>query len=163
MNWRHSRIEYPPGKSYFVSMSKPQKILIGILTLLPLLLILGGVGYWFRTVFQMVEQSMVYGTPDDVSPFFIFGGLVLGASLLSIGLTVYYCIHASRNRNVPPSMRTAWIVINIFAGSIGHIIYYFQYILTSPEGSRQTPYRTRSCTNWTNAGFMYSLGCPWRC
>lgn len=112
-------------------MSKPQKIILGVLTLSPLLFL----GLYFYTffgfVFQIAEiENGNFGEPSDVFPgqffnLFIYMGLMM---LVSIGLLIFYLIHISKNEKfkLPENnhSKLIWILIIIFAGFIGMIVYF---------------------------------------
>ncbi|NQY07428.1 MAG: PLDc N-terminal domain-containing protein, partial [Flavobacteriaceae bacterium] len=50
---------------------------------------------------------------------------------VSVGLLVYYIIHAVKNQKFDSNQRLMWILILVLAGMIGNIIYYFVEILPS--------------------------------
>ncbi|WP_435577541.1 hypothetical protein [Gilvibacter sp.] len=117
-------------------MTKNRKILLGILTFLP----------WVFLIIYLVSffsffSDIAFRDPQDFEeePFAIFRGffgliiLVLIAAGMSIGMMIYYLIHSGKNPKIKESERIVWILVLIFANSVGSLVYYFMYIVPLPE------------------------------
>lgn len=113
-------------------MSSGTKTLLGILTFLPVLGIILFMVFYIQFIVEFSGSTRYYGDNpfDDSLPttFITFIAVLVVTLIISLGMTVFYCIHASRNKALSSDMRLAWILINVFGGVIGHVIYYFSYI-----------------------------------
>ncbi len=113
-------------------MKKSTKIWLGILTISSILFfIIYLVGFF--TIFINHIPELESNTGEFPLDFFksiigIFSFLFLSL-ILKIGLMIYYVIHASNNTNNDSSKKIMWILILVFVGFIGNIVYYFLEIL----------------------------------
>ncbi len=113
-------------------MKKSTKIWLGILTFSSILFfIIYLVGFF--TIFINHIPELESNTGEFPLDFFksiigIFSFLFLSL-ILKIGLMIYYVIHASNNTNNDSSKKIMWILILVFVGFIGNIVYYFLEIL----------------------------------
>ena len=115
-------------------MKKSSKILLGILTVLPLILFtLYFVNFFssFLTHFHELENN----TGEFPIEFFrsVFGAFIflILAIVIRLGLMIFYIIHASDNRKNDTTKKIMWILILVFIGTIGSILYYFMEIYPS--------------------------------
>jgi hypothetical protein len=111
-------------------MTKSRKLLIGFLSLLPIIfLVIYMVTFFsfFITMFRNVQQP-------DVMPEMIFQkiGLIFGFAMAmmfcSLGLLIYFIIHAVNNKTFDGTERIVWILIFVFAGMVGFPIYWYMRI-----------------------------------
>jgi hypothetical protein len=70
----------------------------------------------------------------------VFGAFIflILAVIIKLGLMIYYIIHASDNINNDNTKKIIWILILVFIGTIGNIIYYFMEILPSDKNKITT-------------------------
>lgn len=113
-------------------MSSSSKIFLGILTILPLIIITIYISA-FLSSFMSTVQATAHGNNQAMPEEFfknIIGLIVLAmaAALISLGLLIYYIIHAVNNKNIDSNERLIWILIFIFAGMIGFPIYWYMRI-----------------------------------
>ena len=105
-------------------MSRPGKILLGIITILPFVFFF----IYLSFIFQFVREVIFFhrSRPEDVFfqmwPAFMYLALLVVAK---IALLVYYIIHAINNHRLDSAERIAWILIFIFVGFIGYPIYWY--------------------------------------
>jgi heme/copper-type cytochrome/quinol oxidase subunit 2 len=118
-------------------MTKSQKIWLGVLTFLPFLFMILYVFLFLGTFFfGFVEMER---THDDGAGIFVSGILIailflfLGL-ILNIGLLVYYILHAYKNEKFDNTLKLIWVLIFLFGGGIGSIVYYFVEIV--PNGRK---------------------------
>ncbi|CAN5578674.1 hypothetical protein BH10ACI2_BH10ACI2_21780 [soil metagenome] len=57
--------------------------------------------------------------------FLVFIAIHLLTILLTLGLTVFYIIHAVKNLKLDSNMRIVWILLFFFGGMIAHPIYWY--------------------------------------
>jgi hypothetical protein len=115
-------------------MSKSRKLLLGILSLLPIILLvvyLVGFIYFFMAVYRHANH-------EEVLPMLLFqhmAWLLLAIILLvlfALGLLIYFIIHALNNRLIDSTERIVWILVFVFAGTIGFPIYWYMRIWKAP-------------------------------
>jgi len=117
-------------------MKKSTKIWLGILTFMSLIFfIIYIVGFF--TIFinhlpEIENDSSNFPMEFFMSFIRIFSFLLLSL-IIKVGLMIYYIIHASNNSNNDSSKKIMWILILVFVGFIGNIVYYFLEILPLKE------------------------------
>ncbi len=122
-------------------MNNSNKLLLGILTFLPIILI----SIYFYRFFSMLLYHLpeLQNNSHEVPINFIrsvFGAFIflILAVIIKLGLMIYYIIHASDNINNDNTKKIIWILILVFIGTIGNIIYYFIEILPSDKNKITT-------------------------
>ncbi|MFT3704119.1 MAG: hypothetical protein QM802_17260 [Agriterribacter sp.] len=125
-------------------MSKSAKILLGILTLLPIV----GMGFYilafFKTFAEISHQTITSDGINQTLPFDFFRQFfsvaiwAILSGLLSIGLLIYYIIHVVNNKIIDGNERLVWILVFIFAGMIGFPIYWYMRIWQEHPGETST-------------------------
>jgi hypothetical protein len=122
-------------------MSKSGKLWLGTLTLLPLVFIIIYF-VWFFSFFVNIVEMQEGGDQPDPSDFFsnllpLFAMIGL-AVLLSIGLLIYYIVHVTRNprfQKPGDSNKLVWILVLIFAGFIGQVVYFIIEVWPDRNGT----------------------------
>ncbi len=115
-----------------MELSKTQKTILGIFTLVPFVFF--PVILW--KVFQFVLEMIALGErePDAsaivVAVFsFIFPIAVL--SMLSIALLIFYIIHAVSNKKLERIEQLMWVLLFVFFGIIAFPVYWLVRIRNS--------------------------------
>jgi TM2 domain-containing membrane protein YozV len=104
-------------------MSKNIKLLVGLLTLLPLI----GFGFYIWTFIKIFMSIASAGAPDAVaigSDFMPIITTLLLTVLMSIGLLVFYIVHAVKNKSLTSDERLMWILLFVFISTIAFMIYW---------------------------------------
>jgi hypothetical protein len=117
-------------------MKKSTKVWLGILTFIPPVFITIFI-IWFISIFFTHIYILENNTGEFPSGFFrsmieVFVFLIL-AIIIKLGLMIYYIIHLSDNPKNDNAKKIMWILILVFIGVIGSIIYYFTEIIPSSE------------------------------
>ena len=120
-------------------MSKTGKIILGIISLIPLLLLIAYIAFFiglFTSVFrESIQQSS--GRP----PEFMMGNvgvlmaIVPGLIVSSLGLLIYYIIHIMNNTRLNSMEQLVWVIIILFANMIGYPIYWYMQIWKAPAAT----------------------------
>jgi hypothetical protein len=121
-------------------MKKSTKIWLGILTFLPLLFVLiFFIGFATVLITQIPELERNTGEFPAVflGSFFGIFLLLFFAALMHLGVMIYYIVHVSSNSKNDSTKIIMWILLLIFVGTIGNIMYYFLeiYPLKNDENS----------------------------
>ena len=113
-------------------MSKNNKILLGILTFLPVLGLFLSIAFMI-SAFKTIANE---GAPDAV----MLSGSLQSAvmiiaffAILSLGLLIYYIIHAINNKALSSDERVVWILLFVFISQIAVIIYWIMKIWNVKE------------------------------
>jgi magnesium-transporting ATPase (P-type) len=125
-----------------MSMSKSSKIVLGALTFLPIVLFTAYFVWMMYMLSDIIPVSESGHLPVDVSvsfllPMFVLIGL---GSVVSLGLLIYYIIHITRNprfQKPGDNNKLVWILLVIFAGIVGQLVYFFMEIW--PDRSNPHP------------------------
>jgi hypothetical protein len=111
-------------------MSKQGKILLGILSMLPLVLL----GIYTLLFMNVFATSFSQTTQKDGPPVFVLQGwneLLVTLAIfiaLTLGLLIYYINHAISNQKIDGPDRIVWVLIFLFAGIVGYPVYWYMKI-----------------------------------
>lgn len=119
-------------------MSNSKKIIIGFLTVLPLAFFLVYIMSIFSFVrnAQQIEAAGGMNNPEEVmgmlGPMFMYMGIAI---LISLGLLVFYIVDIVKNPKFegPGNNKLVWILIVLFTGMLGELIYFFVEIMPRKE------------------------------
>ena len=110
-------------------MSRNSKILSGLFSFLPIILVIGLfiiMFLQFATLGQWEDADRSTGVfPNIMSYFFI---LILVIFLLSIGLLIYFIIHLVNNKKADSTEKAVWILAFVLGGMISYPIYWYMKI-----------------------------------
>lgn len=115
-------------------MNRTSKVLLGILSILPLVLLVAYFISFFFFFTSMIAEAGQHAPGDNNFPLHMLGNfgmlfLIIGLmALLNLGLLVYYIIHAVNNKTIESAERIIWVLIFVFAGMIGFPIYWYMRI-----------------------------------
>lgn len=123
-----------------MQLSKSQKIIIGILHFLPIVGFILYFIFFFFFFLGTIENIGKNGTEPDPAEFFsgFIGAflIIMISVIIAIGIKVFDIIHLVKsNKNDSGNKVLLWVLLFIFAGSVGEIVYYFLEIL--PEKSNK--------------------------
>lgn len=110
-----------------MTVSRTQKIIVGVFTVLPFLLL----PYIIYEIVHFIFSAMEMSRQDDPEPADIFAailsfiGPILLLSFTSFALLIFYIIHALGNKTINSTERIIWVLIFIFMGIISFPIYWF--------------------------------------
>jgi hypothetical protein len=110
-----------------MEINRNQNILLGIFTFLPFVFFPIIFFQIFSFVVNMVATSE-HREPEAADVFLGISSFVVPiilASLLSIGLLIFYIIHAATNKKIEGIEQLLWILLFIFFGIVAFPIYWF--------------------------------------
>ncbi|MEP7277147.1 MAG: hypothetical protein ABI813_00770 [Bacteroidota bacterium] len=117
-------------------MSKLRKLLLGLLSVLPLLLIGAYLVVFFSFFFTALRNQQQEAFESQV--FLQHIGWIIGTALLmgitSLAMKIYFIIHAVNNKVLDSTERLVWILIFIFAGTVGYPVYWYMRIWKNLPG-----------------------------
>jgi len=110
-------------------MSRSSKLFIGLLSFLPIILLVVLFFMMFRLFPTFIEWGNYEPAPQAVfsafGPMFILG---FGMALLSLGLLIFFIMHLLRNKAMDSTERIIWILVFLFAGIVGYPIYWYMRV-----------------------------------
>lgn len=112
-----------------MNLSKTQKIVVGIFTLLPFILVPFFLIQIFIFVMDMVAHE--HQEPDAtviLAGVFSFLVPIIITGVISFGLLIFYIIHAVSNKSITGTEQVIWILVFIFASTLGFPIYWVMRI-----------------------------------
>lgn len=111
-----------------MDLNKPAKIVLGILTFLPLLFAISILGFVIFNFFSM------FFSQEPVMPMMLFSYLsyvlphLFIIILLALGLLVFYIVHIIQNSFLDSEKRILWIVVVFLAYAVAIPIYWYIHI-----------------------------------
>ncbi len=118
-------------------MSKSGKIITGILSFSPLLLLVGYFILFFSFFFQLFMNMGDGSKMADPGAFMVqFMGmfaLLFLISILTLGLLIYFIVHINNNKKLDNNEKLIWILVIIFVGMIGKPVYWYMKIWKDEE------------------------------
>lgn len=115
-------------------MSRSSKAFIGVLSFLPIVLLIVFLVMFLRTLPGFVEWDHDPTAQEVISVFgpVFFLGVLMG--ILSLGLLVFFIIHLVRNKNMDGTERVIWVLVFLFAGLVGYPIYWYMRVWKDGPG-----------------------------
>jgi len=113
-----------------IRMSRNKKIIIGLLSLLPIIFIAIYLVQFYTLFIHMLEWG-AYDEPDPrefmrtFMPLFL---LILIKVLISLGLLIFFLINVINNKKIDSGERIVWILTFIFVGFIAFPLYWYMRI-----------------------------------
>jgi hypothetical protein len=121
-------------------MKRSNKILLGAATFWPPLYIFLFLA--FVIAIMVLSNGGPPGGPEDMLAGILFV-VVFALHMLtifgSLGLTVYYLIHAIKRKDLKDEMKAVWAVLFFFFGMFTQPVYWYLYIWKEPEPAAPTP------------------------
>jgi NhaP-type Na+/H+ or K+/H+ antiporter len=114
-------------------MSRSAKILIGLLSFLPAVLL----AVYLVVIFSFAFSGMLHRMPND-DPYWFFSNFVwvIGLAILlgvtSLGLKIYFIVHVINNQLLEGAERIMWVLLLVFAGIISYPLYWYMRIWKAP-------------------------------
>ena len=124
-----------------MTLTKNQKILLGIAHFLPIIGLISYIVFLFSFVFGTIANIEHHGNaappPTEFFSGFVWVFVILILTIfLSIGLKIFDIIHLVKNNKGDTGNKILlWVLLFVFAGMIAEIVYYFMEIL--PEKKKQ--------------------------
>ena len=118
-----------------MELSKGQKIILGICTLIPLLLVPVVVWQVFHGILNIIELNEF----DDPAPrkilmeVFSFAGPMLLLIFISFMLVIFYIVHAVTNKRLQPAEQVLWVLLFIFFSGIAFPVYWIVRIWNNSD------------------------------
>ena len=110
-------------------MSRSTKLILGLLSFLPIILGAVMVVMIFSLIPSFIEWDRYEPGAHEVfevfGPIFIIGFFT---TILSIALLIFFIMHLVRNKKVDGTERVIWVLVFLLAGGIGYPIYWYMRI-----------------------------------
>jgi len=107
-------------------MSPNTKVIVGLLSFLPILSLL----FFIPTIINLIPQFIEWDRyePDAEEVFRTLGPLliwIIVAGLISLGLLVFFIIHLINNKTIESGEKVVWIFVFLFVSMVGYPIYWY--------------------------------------
>jgi uncharacterized membrane protein len=110
-------------------MSKNSKVMIGLLSFLPIILLIVLFIMFFSLFPRFFEWEQYEPAPQEIfSAFGPFIILAIAMSILSFGLLIFFIIHLIKHKNTNGTERAVWILAFLLGGIISYPIYWYMKI-----------------------------------
>ena len=115
-------------------MSINRKILLGILTIIPILCLIAYIVSIFAVVFSVPHQRASNGPPVM---FFVMMGVFAFGLLLNLGVMALYVINAFNNPRIPQDQKVLWLIVIFMGGLVATPIYWYLFIWKDATATTQ--------------------------
>ena len=109
-----------------MELSKVQKVILGIFTLLPFLIFPVILWELFDSILNIIKINE-FGEPEPreiVMQVFAFIFPIGLLAFVSLALLFFYLVHAVINKNLQPAEQLLWVLLFIFLGIIAFPVYW---------------------------------------
>jgi len=129
-----------------VVLSRPLKILVGVLTVWPFVYMCAFVGVIVLSVFAVsAGGSALFPEKSDGPPIWFVALLVahLATIVLALALTAFYIVYLFKTGRVEQDRKVLWAIVLFMGGPIGQLVFFCLYIwperwpATDPAIARQ--------------------------
>ena len=113
-------------------MQKPAKILLGVATIAPIVLMI----LMLVVVFTTFSSAPFGRRMNEDSFSSLFGAifvLQIVAWLLMVGLTIFYIVNVFRNDRVEKDKKALWAVVLFLGNILAMPVYWYLYIWREPQ------------------------------
>lgn len=115
-------------------MQSSTKILIGVLSFIPIIILIIFLFQFFSLFFNLVSISSINASLENaimsnLRYFFIFAFI---ESVLTIGLTIFFIIDIFKNPRLDKDWQIIWLIIIIFISIISFPVYWYINIWREP-------------------------------
>lgn len=117
-------------------MSRGTKVFVGLLSFLPIILLIAFFLMFLFIIPSLSEWDNGY-EPTVQEVFTVFGPIFILAivmGILSLGLLVFFIMHLVRNNTIDTTERIIWVLVFLFAGLVGYPIYWYMRIWKDDKG-----------------------------
>lgn len=118
-------------------MNRTKKVLLGILSFLPIILGLVAVVFMFTSFVphlqhleQLEEEPHPIHILSQMAPLFF---MVIISVVIHLGLLIYFIVHLINNKMIKSEERLIWILVFLLAGSIAFPVYWIIRIWPDPK------------------------------
>jgi magnesium-transporting ATPase (P-type) len=122
-------------------MKKTYKIIWGILTPTPIVMIIIGFFCFFFFIIRNLPAKGMPSTPhmpeDILWAIFSFYGLFFLGIILGFLIHISYFIHLVRNDALDKNMKTLWVVLFLVVNILAMIVYWCLNVWPEPESKVQ--------------------------
>ena len=132
-------------------MQKPAKVVLGALSLWPIVYMFLFIGFFFLAVLAGPGPAEPGSGPNPAWALFI--GVHLLTMVLILALEVFYIVDIFRNNRVEGDKKALWAIVIFFGNAIAMPIYWYLYIWKAASvGGPPPPGQLYSgnTTSWTN-------------
>ena len=123
-------------------MTRNYKIILGILSFIPLIGMIFGMSIYFSFIFDMIGHSMdnpgeppaFAENPQDIISKIIPAVLMLFVSgLVGFGLFIYFLVCAIKDKSATENDRILWILLLVFLSYFVMPIYWYVRLWSNPD------------------------------
>lgn len=115
-------------------LNKPAKVVLGVLTILPTLMILGLV------IFAFIQALSFFSSEDPMMPMMFLSYLgyaipfLFFYSLFYLGLDIFYLIHVFNNPLLDTEKKGLWITVLLILNGLSMPVYWYVHLWKSQSG-----------------------------
>ncbi len=117
-------------------MSKSYKTWTGIIGIIPFLLFIVYMGWFFSSFADIMvtamNQERAPAEAEFVKSMMSMILLAIGMGMSALAALIIYIINAANNKSIESGEKIVWILLFIFAGMIAFPVYWFLRIKDAP-------------------------------
>jgi hypothetical protein len=118
-----------------VELSKPTKILVGALTLWPVLYVFVFIAFAFAMV--IYSGSNPTHSQEPPAGLILLFAVHMATILMALGLVVFYIVYLFKTDRVAQDKKALWAAVLFLGGMIAMPVFFYLYVW--PEAAAQKP------------------------
>ncbi len=119
-------------------MKQVAKLILGLVTLLPILFFISFFVYFQLTFFSdLFSKNSFFDPRIEAAVMFSTIGFIM---FLSYGLTAFYIVNVFINKRVDKDKKALWAVVIFLGWAVAQLVYWYLYIWRQPKTiTQETP------------------------
>src|SRR5207342_1322914 len=111
-----------------MKLSKTTKLIVGALTVWPILYIFLFVAFTFGMLFYMGGASAGGHAQEPPAAFLVLFVLHFATILMAIGLVAFYIVYLFKTDRVPQDKKALWAAVLFLGGMFAMPVFFYLYI-----------------------------------
>ena len=114
-------------------LSKAQKIILGVVTIWPLMYIPIFIGFIFSFIFSLSVQD----NPSFPGFFLVVFPLHFLTMIVALGTLIFYLIDVYKSKKLTSDNKILWAILVLIGGSIGMVAYWYINVWKIPSKQKK--------------------------
>lgn len=109
-------------------LSKPAKLIVGVLTVWPFIYLFLFFGFVFASFFWMVQAQETAHSAGPPRAFLLLFAAHFATMLEMMGLLVFYVVYLFKTDRIPQDKKALWAVVLLLGNMLAMPVFYYLYV-----------------------------------